>query len=519
MKRIISTHWLCLSIYLSALIAGILIYPDYGVSIDEESQREIGLQAYNYVRGNNPEYINFAFRDHSPGFEWPLIFIEKLFNITDYREIFLARHIASFIIYITIMLSGYTLTYRLFGNKLLACFVYITLAFNPLLFAHAFFNPKDTPALCMYMLTLATVHKAFTGKKHYLFFILGLVCGYSACVRIMNLVIAAPVMLMLFIDLIDTLKSKHRNVQVPILKSGLFLLGTGAALCICWPVFWSKPLHNLAYVLERYSHYKWENEVLFNGKLVLSTQLPWTYIPVWFIVTTPEIIILLGLAGIIILAFLLLTQPKQYFLTPSNRVLTISFFSLLLPLLMVFITKPVLYDSWRHMFFIYAPFVVLMAFALNKLLKSKARKILGLLCTVQVGMLLFFIANNHPFQQVYFNHFVSHKKDYLYRHFELDYWGVSNKHALDWLAKHADKPVIHLNQDYWQFVLRLNIDFMGEEGKQRFRTVSDIQDVDYYVEFFRTYPYKQPSAEYPNARIVHEEYVLNSPVYRIVKMR
>lgn len=519
MKKIISSHWICLSIYLSAMIVGVIVYPDYGVSIDEESQREIGLQAYNYIIGNNPEYVKFTFRDHSPGFEWPLILLEKILNITDYREIFLMRHIASFIIYITLMLSGYVLSYRLFSNKLLACFVYIMLIFNPLFFAHAFFNPKDTPALCMYMLSLAVAHEAFKSNKSYMFFIFGVICGYSGCVRIMNLVIAAPVLLLLFIDLVILIKLKKTNLLFPIKKGALFLLGIVITLYVSWPVFWVNPIDNLVYILESYSHYEWENDVLFNGSLVLSTKLPWTYIPVWFLITTPELVVTLGIAGALMLIFFFIRQPFQYLSTTANSVLTISFLCFLLPLMMVFINKPVLYDSWRHMFFIYAPFVVMMAFSINQLIKTKIKTLLSILCTTQVAFILYFIISNHPFQQVYFNHFVSHKKNYLYENYELDYWGVSNMHALNWLAKHTDQPVINLNRDYWQFVLRLNIDFMDVEEKQRFQTVGNMNDVDYYIEFFRTYPYKQPSAEYPNAKVVHEEYVLNSPIYRIVKMR
>ena len=42
---------------------------------------------------------------------------------------------------------------------------------------------------------------------------------------------------------------------------------------------------------------------------------------------------------------------------------------------------------------------------------------------------------NHPFQNVYFNNFLSHDEQYLRKNFEMDYWGTSYKQALEYVLK------------------------------------------------------------------------------------
>lgn len=517
MKNYLKAHWAAIAIYLISLIIGIFTYADYGISMDEESQREFGIAAYEYAIGKNPGYTEFSFRDHSPGFEWPLIIVEKLAGQTNFREIFLMRHLVSYIIFISCMMPCYFLTYRLFNNKFVSIFALIALIFSPMLFAHAFFNPKDTPALAINVLCLAMAHTAFSTRKQYAFFVLGLLCGYSGCIRIMNLVIIAPVLLLLFIDWIYILRTKQGKPFNSIISGFVFMAGTALALYASWPALWVKPLENLAYVYGRYSNYHWIGSMLFNGEMINSTELPWYYIPVWFIITTPEIFVILGIIGLVLITIRCIKHPAMLFIDDSKKTIILSWLCFALPLAMVIIMKPVLYDSWRHMFFIYAPFIIIMAYALNELLKTKIKKGIAIICILQVGVIMQFMIRNHPFQQVYFNHFVSHKKDYLYHHYELDYWGVSNLHALEWLAKYTDQPVIHINQDSWQIVVRYNWAFLAESIKERFVITDNMQDVDYHIEFFRTSPYKQPVL--PESKIIHEEYVLNSPIYRIVKMR
>ena len=52
--------------------------------------------------------------------------------------------------------------------------------------------------------------------------------------------------------------------------------------------------------------------------------------------------------------------------------------------------------------------------------------------------ILFWMFTNHPHQNVYFNLFVNNK---FKKNFEMDYWGTSNKDALELIAKNSKNKV------------------------------------------------------------------------------
>ena len=59
---------------------------------------------------------------------------------------------------------------------------------------------------------------------------------------------------------------------------------------------------------------------------------------------------------------------------------------------------------------------------------------------------------NHPFQNVYFNNFLSHDEQYLRKNFEMDYWGTSYKQALEYVLKNNKFNKINVVVDYHQVV-------------------------------------------------------------------
>ncbi len=112
----------------------ITIYQDYGLTIDENSQRDIGLHYYNYVFKCYTSLNSFDDRDHGAGFELPLVILEKQLNITSTRDIYLMRHLATNLFFLLCMFSGYVLALHLFKNQIVACFTFIMLVLEPRIF-------------------------------------------------------------------------------------------------------------------------------------------------------------------------------------------------------------------------------------------------------------------------------------------------------------------------------------------------------------------------------------------------
>ncbi len=515
MRQLLQTHWPAILITLIAFIIGLDIYQDFGVSIDEPSQREIGLAAYNYARGWFPgAYTDFSLRDHGPGFEWIYLFFEKTLNLTSYRDIFLSRHLITYLFFVLTAPAIYIWIYRVFTNRWLATFGMAALLFHPVLFGHAFFNPKDVPAMSIFLVSMAAAQWAFSGQKLLPYFILGLVCGYSTTFRLLNIIILLPVALFFLIDLV----AAFRSGKAPwIFLAGLLVLaGTCIALYAFWPTLWEDPIAGMKYVYETSSKYPWDGMMQFSGMQVRSINLPWSYIPTWFFITTPELILLSGIIGMALLVVRVIDEPALYYFNTPQRSILMAFICFLLPIIIVIYKDAVLYDGWRHLYFIYPGFVILAVFGFNELLKKRSRLILWALCSLQFILIARFMVRNHPFEHVYFNSFVSHEKDYLMNNYELDYWGTSHKHGLEWLAEYDKRYGIKIYPHFW--TIKDNHRFLNEHTQAKFIFTDDFNEAEYFLEFFRTNPYWLPNQDVPAENIIYEKRVLGSPIYRIVKL-
>ncbi|MCB9065933.1 MAG: glycosyltransferase family 39 protein [Chitinophagales bacterium] len=517
MKNTLKTHWLGTLVLITAIVIGTQIYPDYGISYDEPSQRLIGQTTYDYATGHYKDFDKFAEKDHGTGFEWILMSLEKSLNITEYRDIYLMRHLVTHLFFLLCMFSGYVLVYRLFKSKWLATLAYIALVFQPRLFAHSFFNPKDIPATSVFLLTLLAAAYAFQKKKTLPFLILGLLIGYGACIRLTNLVILIPIALFFLIDLISTIRSKTETKHIFLNGSVLF-----ASLCVSmyvtWPTLWGDPINNFIDMYRSNANFRWVDQMKFDGKLVLSTELPWYYIPKWFAISTPELWLLTGGVGILIFIIRFVKSPNKYLGNALERNILLSLICFVLPVVVIISLKSVLYDGWRHMYFIYPPFIILSMYGLNELLKRRFRLVVVGLCVLQLALIAGFMIKYHPFQQVYFNTYVSHDEDYLMEHYELDYWASCHYNALIWAAENIDEHPILINRNNASLIE--NMKFVPQKVRSRFTESRDLNEIKYYIQFYRTYPYTFPdNPEMPGGQIIHEKRVLGSPIYRIVKLR
>ena len=86
------------------------------------------------------------------------------------------------------------------------------------------------------------------------------------------------------------------------LFSIIYLTVFSLVLIFFWPYLWSNPAINFYEAFTTFS--KYENltiQMLFNGKYIFSNYLPMSYLPIWILITTPLIFVLLFLIGYIYL--------------------------------------------------------------------------------------------------------------------------------------------------------------------------------------------------------------------------
>ena len=500
-----------IALFLGALILALLTYKDYGVSWDEPFRSSRGHLSFNYIFHGDPALFSTYSDYHGTSYELLLVIIQKILRLTDSRDIYLMRHLVTHIFFLVSALCGYVLIYRLFKNRFLASLGFLMFVFAPRLYAHSFFNSKDIPFAAMILIVLTLCQVAFEKNKPVLFFALGMACGFATSIRVMGVMLAVFIVSFLLIDLGNALLKKEKP-----LKQGVNILLFSAGFCILlyagWPYLWENPMHNLAGSFNRFAHYDvWNGAVLFNGRHIRAVNLPWTYIPTWFLITNPEIWLITGIAGITWICVNFFTRSWAYLKNTRERNFLLYLACFFVPVLAVILLRSVVYNGWRHLYFVYPPFVLLAVYFIDKMMRTRYKLLVQAACIIQLVFIGWFMAGSHPFHQVYFNNLTSHKPDYLRHNYDMDYWGCSYKDGLEHLVEADRSKVIKVYCDY-PVLLDNNILLLPEQDRSRIQIV-DKKYADYFFTNFLDHPY-----DYPPYKTEYSATVLNSTIFSIFKL-
>ena len=180
-----------------------------------------------------------------------------------------------------------------------------------------------------------------------------------------------------------------------------------------------------------------------------------------------------------------------YFVKRDSLIFLLCFF---IPLLVVIVFKSNLYDGWRQLYFIYPAFILLALIGLfsfynlikNKL-KNKTYKIFStifiIILVTNFSNVAYFMIKNHPFQNVYFNEILQGNMTSVKNNFELDYWGLSYRKALEYILKEDSKQKIDIlvaNAPGY-----FNRDILTFDQKKRLNYVEKISDAKYFLSEYR----------------------------------
>ena len=192
-------------VFFSILLAiGLFSFQDYGVPYDESMCRYRGyvnLEEYNKLVhktllphrdipfGDLPDIQNFYNKDYGPFIEVILTGAEYVFNIHNGYRVFLLRHGLLFGLFWFACLCFYATLKGLTRTPWMPALGVILLFFTPPIFAHAFYNSKDTACLSLFIIALFTSLK-FYRKPTITFALLnGLATGLVISVRPPTLVL------------------------------------------------------------------------------------------------------------------------------------------------------------------------------------------------------------------------------------------------------------------------------------------------------------------------------------------
>lgn len=407
---------------LIALFAGLLTVRDYGVSWDEAGifkYSEHLPDAYQYVlqpKYFEPDNSNWILNFYGPAH---FLYAELTSRILTPFVPFWVDGTAQHFSYLLTFLVGVFFLYLLlkrwvdewaaFGTALL----FIT---QPLLWGHALMNPKDTPFMAFFIISIYLGFRMVDDASWKNILAAGIVLGISTSIR--SLGPMAGVIVLLY-----GLWNAPRRI-IP--TAFWYFLVSAITAYLTWPYLWKAPIENFWESLVIMSQFPFDAKVLFRGDLYPPDRLPHSYVPVLFALQLTEPLLVLTFLGGV--ALIVSRNKEPLFLVGVW---------FLAPVLGIILSRSVLYDNARQLYFLLPPIFILVGFALNFLLKYVRNGLIrNFLLFLMVLPGIIAGIRLHPYEYTYYNSFIGGMSG-AYKSFETDYWGISFMEAMGYVNENA----------------------------------------------------------------------------------
>ena len=503
------------------LFTGVWVLDDYGVGQDYEHQRKITVMYLDYVLFGR----DFTRLKHDMfyglSFELPLLLLERALGLDDTRDIHLMRHLVTHLSFLVGGFFCYLLAYRLFGNRLLAVMAMLMFLLHPRIYAHSFFNSKDIPFLSMFMICLYLTYWAFMKGGIWRFLALGVASGILMNLRIMGVTLFVTVVCMQVLDMLQVSSDGDRRRMLAI--AGVFVISCGVVLYAISPYLWGDLAGNSIEWFAVFSQHPTIITQLFRGDVIISTDInPPEYVPVWMSITTPPVMLVLGVAGISVVLLRGLMNPRDVLANTRLRFWFMLIGCFILPILAVIALSSNVYHGWRQMYFLYAPFCMLAMFGFRWLISACKeslpfpRACKWLICgtiiasIVPVVVAMFSI---HPHQYLYFNFLVDRTTpEHLRSQYDMNYWHISFREGYEHLLEVHPSASIHV-QTSNVISGKVNREILAASNRERM--ISDRQHSDFYIASYRNGKISESNSRDVTAPLVHSRVIYNSKVLGI----
>lgn len=487
--------------FLLYLFLGLNIVPDYGISWDESIQRRHGRVAVDFFS----EKWDWGWKKREPAYDWQTYdrrhygmiypvateFLEIGLGLeNDFRGRFLMRHYVSFLLFWIATIFFYKLSKARFGNWRWGLLGAILLITTPRIFAHSFFNPKDLVLLSFYIISTYTLIRLLQKNNLKYALIHGFATALVINARILGIIIPALTIGLFLLNMILVNRKDWKK------QLGLLFAYFGIAVSftiMLWPHLWNNPLPHFLEAFSAMSKFNWDGELLFDGKFILASKVPWYYVPKWIGISSPPVHLLFFVLGMPIVLFGLLSKAKSVLFESFNAekfdLIVVSLFAG--PLLAVIFLKSNLYDGWRQLYFIYPMIILVLLAGFYKIRNWVLQKMGGwwkmmsrvaIEGTLVLGIVftIYFMISYHPHQYAYFNIFAGKN---LVERYDIDYWGVGYYNLFEEIAKRDDRTCIKFSHaNYPAFA---NWDMLEPLLHSKFKQQQVRKYSNYYLTNFR----------------------------------
>lgn len=465
------------------LIIGLMTFRTYGLSWDEPLFYDYGeALKYAYTPANwfSGEFdVTHSFgssgSDHANRGPAYLLVAMPLVSFLEWLGLDLASawHLTNFL---TFNLGIYLL-YRLASKWMSvesALAVAALFTFQPLLWGHAFINPKDIPFLTFFLgavvfgfelidkwkITAQSPNLPISNLLLASFFL-----GIATSIRILGPLAAILTILYALVQGI--------NISSLLKRRTIWLYATLSLLVmfLAWPYLWLAPLQKFVEVFVFMSDNPTQLNVLFAGSDYQAGDIPRRYFPILLSYTLTEPTYLLITFGVIV-SFWKSDNKKRLTLA-----ILLAWFGILFAYILI--KRPAMYDGYRHFLFILPPLFIFAGFAFEAVfnwLKQSWQRMVIAFAIFAFGILP--IIQLHPYQYAYYNN-LSGGMDGVFRSYETEYWLTCYREAvvrLNQLAEPGAQLFVRREPYIAAYYANENItvrDFRSEQN--------DMKSGDYYL--------------------------------------
>ena len=508
-------RWVVPAFFAMVLVLGLLIFRDFGFSIDENQQRDTGMVSLKHVAQKiSPEWVKkdpnferygvplaeYTDRDYGVAFETSVSYVERLLQIEEVRHKFWLRHLFTFLVSFGGLMAVYQLAARRFQDWRIGLLAASWLLLSPRLFAESFYNDKDLVFMALFAIATNTAVRLLRRPTAGRVCWHALACAITIDVRTMGILVPAAT-----VALLGWRAVRHEisGARVLAVLAGYGAL-TAALVVAFWPYLWAAPVDNFVNAFRNMAAFRWGGVVLYQGEMVRATELPWHYAPVWIGITTPVLYLATGLLGIGLVVRELVRQRWRLW-ADENQLQDVLFLGLGLgPLLVVMVLHSVLYDGWRQLYFVYPAFLLLAVRGWVVVAgwrpgwrpgwRRWRRLVYGAtaLSALVIGGQMMAL---HPLQMLYFNVLAGPN---VAERFEMDYWGLGYQEDLAYIAEHDARPLITVYSPP-PAPTAMSLQMLPEDQRSRIKVVDSPDGVDYFITNYRWHPH--PFNFPPNAEV------------------
>jgi len=485
-----------------------LMGPHYGQNGDEDIEMIYGQDIYKYFTEGDMQATNYDNHrlgmhingSHMYGSLVPLIseVTHQMFPQFDRVE---CRHFYSSLLGAVMMIFTGLLAYRLSGrNWWIGLLGFLFILFSPRLFGESMHNCKDIPFAAGVIVSMYFAFTIFIGikqnalHKYIIYQLIGLTLGMTltfgsrsgGALLVVAYIIGTWIAFFWFDKAFRAAFKSHQKKNIYAIGIILsMILGFLLAL-LTWPYGLQGPIHALISSFKEMANRNVDIRVLFEGQYYMNKDMPWYYGFKWIFISSPIFVLVLFVAFVFNALFSFI-KNKQI-----DKALVVFF--AIFPIIFIIIRHSTIFDTWRHLFFVFPFWAVGAALyyqnIMNYLHDKKWFKALYIIPVIGLLPEIIWIFTTTPYQYIYFNALVGGIKG-ANGNYDLDYYQTSNRELGRWIKRNAQKKAdgskvqVYTNMDgnYDHEYMQSDTSWIHVDYKRYYERST--ADYDYYLTYNR----------------------------------